>query len=169
VPGDPESSQLYLLAAAPHEHVGAAGSCGLAWHVFRCVGMVYKLPALCTWQGQPTAYSSSPAHPHPSVALHPRAPGPGGPLPTLADGYRYLFNIVDRSSRWLEATPLKAMAADDCVMALISTWVDRFGMPAVLTSDQSRQLPIHFGLASPSCWGFSMCRPPPTILNPTGW
>ena len=32
--------------------------------------------------------------------------------------------------------------------------------------------PVHlfpFGRASPSCWEYSMCRPPPTIHNPTGW
>jgi hypothetical protein len=32
--------------------------------------------------------------------------------------------------------------------------------------------PVHlfpFGWASPSCWEYSMCRPPPTIHNPTGW
>jgi hypothetical protein len=42
-----------------------------------------------------------------------------GPLPTSADGYRYLFTMVDRSSRWLEAIPLKSKAAEDCVAALI--------------------------------------------------
>ena len=31
------------------------------------------------------------------------------------------------------------MAAEDCVEALISTWVARFGVPAILTSDQGRQ------------------------------
>ncbi|MFO0004092.1 MAG: hypothetical protein ACK559_23470, partial [bacterium] len=29
-----------------------------------------------------------------------------GPLPTSAEGFKYLFTMVDRSSRWLEATPL---------------------------------------------------------------
>jgi transposase InsO family protein len=50
-----------------------------------------------------------------------------------------MFTMVDRSSRWLEATSLKSMAAEDCVAALISTWVARFGVPAILTSDQGRQ------------------------------
>jgi transposase InsO family protein len=62
-----------------------------------------------------------------------------GLLPTSADGYRYYFTMVHRSSRWLEATPLKSTAAEYCVAALMSTWVDRFGVPTVLTSDQGRQ------------------------------
>jgi len=62
-----------------------------------------------------------------------------GPLPTSADGFRYLFTMVDRSSRWLEAILLKSMAAEHCLEALVSTWVARFGVPAVLTSDQFRQ------------------------------
>ena len=36
-----------------------------------------------------------------------------GPIPMSGDGYRYLFTMVDRSSRWLEATPLKSKAAED--------------------------------------------------------
>ncbi len=46
---------------------------------------------------------------------------------------------LDRSSRWLEAIPLKSMAAEDCVDVLISAWVARFGVPSIITSDQGRQ------------------------------
>jgi hypothetical protein len=58
-----------------------------------------------------------------------------GPLTTSAEGFKYLFTMVDMSSRWLEATPLKSLAAEDCVEALISSWVARFGVPSILTSD----------------------------------
>jgi hypothetical protein len=37
-----------------------------------------------------------------------------GPLPASTEGFKYLFTMVDRSSRWLEAVPLKSMAAEDC-------------------------------------------------------
>jgi transposase InsO family protein len=50
-----------------------------------------------------------------------------------------LFTMVDRSYRWLEATPLQTMAAEDCVDALISSWVARFGVPTIITSDQGCQ------------------------------
>jgi transposase InsO family protein len=46
---------------------------------------------------------------------------------------------VDRTTRWIEAVPLKAMTADTCVAAFVGTWVARFGVPATLTSDQGRQ------------------------------
>jgi cleavage and polyadenylation specificity factor subunit 1 len=58
-----------------------------------------------------------------------------GPLPTSREGYRYLFTIIDRTSRWLEAIPLTSMETDTMVDALINNWVCRFGVPAVVTSD----------------------------------
>jgi hypothetical protein len=64
-----------------------------------------------------------------------------GPLPTSSEGFEYLFTMVDRSSRWLEATPVKSMAADDCVAALILSWMARFSVPSIFTSDQGRQFP----------------------------
>jgi transposase InsO family protein len=62
-----------------------------------------------------------------------------GPLPVSSEGYQYLFTIVDRTTRWLEAVPLRTMTADSCVAAFVGTWVSRFGVPATLTSDQGRQ------------------------------
>ncbi len=62
-----------------------------------------------------------------------------GPLPASVEGFKYLFTMVDRSSRWLKAVPLKSMAAEDCVEVLISAWVARFGVPTIITSDQGRQ------------------------------
>ena len=63
-----------------------------------------------------------------------------GPLLTSAAGYSYLFTAVDRSTRWLEAIPLKDMSAASCADALISGWVSRFGVPSLITSDGH---PIH--------------------------
>ena len=62
-----------------------------------------------------------------------------GPLPTSAEGFRYLFTLVDRSTRWVEAVPIKTMAAADCADAFIAAWVSRFGVPAALTSDRGAQ------------------------------
>jgi len=62
-----------------------------------------------------------------------------GPLPVSREGFRYLFTIIDRSSRLLEAVPLANVETDTCRDALISQWVARFGVPAHLTSDQGAQ------------------------------
>jgi transposase InsO family protein len=62
-----------------------------------------------------------------------------GPLLTSREGYRYLFTIIDRMSRWLEAIPLASMETDTKVDALITNWVCRFGVPAIVTSDRGPQ------------------------------
>ena len=61
-----------------------------------------------------------------------------GPLPS-SQGYTYLFTIIDRTSRWPEAVPLKNITTSDCAHALFQGWVSRFGVPAVLTSDRGAQ------------------------------
>jgi transposase InsO family protein len=62
-----------------------------------------------------------------------------GPLPVAADGSTYLLTMVDRTTRWLEAAPLRTMEAAVCADAFISVWVTRFGVPATVTTDRGRQ------------------------------
>jgi IS30 family transposase len=62
-----------------------------------------------------------------------------GPLPTSRDGYTHLFTVIDRSTRWAEAIPLRSTSAASCADALVSGWVSRFGVPEQVTSDQGRQ------------------------------
>jgi hypothetical protein len=74
---------------AIHELAHAAvddGPRGLAWHVFRCVGVVSRLSALCSWQGQPTAHCSCPANTHTRAVFHPRERGPGWTTPYIGGG-----------------------------------------------------------------------------------
>ena len=61
-----------------------------------------------------------------------------GPLP-LSNQMRYLFTITDRTTRWLEATPMTDATTDSCVLALLYTWIARFGVPAHMTSDRGAQ------------------------------
>ncbi len=61
-----------------------------------------------------------------------------GPLPQSA-GFSYLFTIVDRTTRWPEAIPLSSIAAADCAAELFSGWIQRFGVPSVITSDRGAQ------------------------------
>ncbi len=62
-----------------------------------------------------------------------------GPLPAATCGSRYLFTVVDRSSRWLEALPMQDIAAASCADALIAGWISRYGVLVQLTSDRGTQ------------------------------
>jgi hypothetical protein len=61
-----------------------------------------------------------------------------GPLPHSA-GYSYLLTVLDRTTRWPEAIPLAAMTAADCAAGFFHGWVQRFGIPATITSDRGPQ------------------------------
>ncbi len=73
-----------------------------------------------------------------------------GPLPALEDGFLYLFTVIDRTTRWLEATPLKEASAASCIGAFLSSWVARFGVPETVTTDRGAQF-------SSATWA-SFCR-----------
>ena len=49
---------------------------------------------------------------------------------------KYIFTIVDRSTRWCEAIPIPDQSAHTCTQALIANWISRFGVPRDITSDQ---------------------------------
>ena len=61
-----------------------------------------------------------------------------GPLPS-SQGFSYLLTMIDRTSRWPEAVPLSSISTESCARAFISSWVSRFGVPALLTSDRGAQ------------------------------
>jgi hypothetical protein len=61
-----------------------------------------------------------------------------GPLPRSA-GFSYLLTVLDRTTRWPEAIPLAAVTAADCAAGFFHGWVQRFGLPATITSDRGPQ------------------------------
>ncbi len=61
-----------------------------------------------------------------------------GPLPQSA-GMSYMFTMVDRTTRWPEVVPLSSTTAADCAQALLTGWIQRFGVPSIITSDRGPQ------------------------------
>ena len=61
-----------------------------------------------------------------------------GPLPP-SSGFTHLLTIMDRTTRWPEAIPLRDTMTTECARALISTWIARFGVPLDMTSDRGPQ------------------------------
>lgn len=62
-----------------------------------------------------------------------------GPLPTTAQGHRYLVTMIDRLTKWPEAIPTDEISADRIADIVYQHWITRFGCPTTLTSDQGRQ------------------------------
>jgi cleavage and polyadenylation specificity factor subunit 1 len=62
-----------------------------------------------------------------------------GPLPADKKGSRYLLTMIDRSTRWLEATPLGDIEAATVADTFTRDWVARFGVPSTVTSDKGTQ------------------------------
>ncbi len=66
-----------------------------------------------------------------------------GPLPASAKGFTHVLTIIDRSTRYLEAVPLKTTSAETCLEAFTSNWLARFGVPATMTTDRGVQFASH--------------------------
>jgi hypothetical protein len=62
-----------------------------------------------------------------------------GPLPPLSGGETHLLTVLDRSTRWAEAIPLRSTSAEACAAALVGGWVSRFGISQQITSDRGSQ------------------------------
>jgi hypothetical protein len=139
LPASRDLSSLWRTAKTSSEQheLAHAGICATRWLMAAQVvwrGMSSDMAAWCRDCQFCARRKASPKHTAPvqAIPIHERRfthVDLVGPLPASADGFKYLFTMVDRSS----------MASEDCVDALISAWVTRFGVPSILTSDQGRQ------------------------------
>ena len=62
-----------------------------------------------------------------------------GPLPSSYSGKQYIFTMIDRFSRFMEAVPLREITAQACANAFYSFWVSRYGLPDTIVSDKGTQ------------------------------
>ena len=61
-----------------------------------------------------------------------------GPLP-FSSAFTYRLTIIDPNTRWPEAIPLRGITSSECVQAIISGWIARFGVPGDISSDGGSQ------------------------------
>jgi hypothetical protein len=66
-----------------------------------------------------------------------------GPL-CYSNNCNYVFTVINRTSKWMEAVPLSEISAAACARALIFSWISRFEVPETISSDRRPQFTSNF-------------------------
>lgn len=80
-----------------------------------------------------------------------------GPMPPCS-GYQYCLTAVDRYTRWPEAWPMSGITAEEVARTFVAGWISRYGVPAVITSDQGRQFESDLFRRLTDLWGTKRIR-----------
>ena len=70
-----------------------------------------------------------------------------------SNGFRYLLTMVDRFTRWPVAVPLVDMTTQSVVDGFAFGWVQHFGVPSTITSDNGRQFTSGIFQQLTQTWG----------------
>ncbi len=76
-----------------------------------------------------------------------------GPL-QYSNSFIYIFTIIDRMSKWMEAIPLSETSAAACTKTLTFTWISHFGVPETITSDRGPQFTSNLWFTFAKCLAF---------------
>jgi len=59
-----------------------------------------------------------------------------GPLPRTERGNEYILSMIDLSTRWAEAIPLRTTTSEEIAHTMVGEWITRYGMPVEILTDQ---------------------------------
>ena len=79
----------------------------------------------------------------------------------LSNGFRYLFTAVDRFTRWPIAVPMKDISTESVLDAFNTGWVQAFGVPSTITSDNGSQFSSALFNQLTRTWGIQLIRTAP--------
>ena len=80
-----------------------------------------------------------------------------GPL-CETGSHRYLLTMIDRSTTWIEAEPMRTMSALEVAQTFYRTWISRFGTPLYVITDRGTQFESELFYHMSQIIGFTRLR-----------
>ena len=75
--------------------------------------------------------------------------------------HKYILSFIDRSTNWVEATPISSNTEPVVAETFMSTWFSRFGVPSYITTDQGPQVETDLFAELAKLLGFARLRTAP--------